>query len=130
MQTERSEALTQPELGQIIRNTLHHDDGLRYDLYCYVLMPTHFHALLHPLAREDGSIPITEIMKTIKGVSARRINQATGCSGSLWLDQSFTRIIRCSDEFRKTFHYIRSNPVEAGLTGRPEDWQWWWERTD
>lgn len=127
---ERRERLTQPELAQIVRDTLHYDDGRRYDLYCYVLMPDHFHALLHPASREDGSVPITEIMKMIKGVSARRINQTTSRNGNFWLDQSFTRIMRCRDEFRKTFHYIRCNPVNAGYVACPEDWQWWWERTD
>ena len=127
---ERCETLTDPEVGQIVRETLHYDDGRRYDLNCYVLMPDHFHALLYPLRRGDGSIPITEIMKVIKGVSARRINQVSEGHGSFWLDQSFTRIIRCPDEFVKTYHYIRSSPVRAGYAELPEDWQWWWEQTD
>ncbi len=125
---ERTERLTQPEIGKTVSETLEYDDGRRYRLHCYVLMPDHLHMLLHPLQRGGGSIPITEIMKTLKGVSARRINRANGLGGSFWLDQSYTRIIRCEKEYRETWHYIRSNPVRAGFVERPEQWRWWWER--
>ncbi len=124
----RRERLVAPALANIVRDALHHDDGVRYVLHCYVIMPDHFHAILHPRRREDGFIPIPEIMRMIKGVSARRINLVAGASGSFWLNESYTRIIRCGDEYRETFHYIWCNPVAAGFVDHPDEWPWWWSR--
>lgn len=124
----RHERLVQAALGNVLRNALHYDDGRRYALHCYVIMPDQFHALLEPRRRDDGFIPVFEIMGMIKGVSARRINQRVGRSGPFWRDGSYTRIIRCSDEYAETYHYIWCNPFAAGLVEHPDEWPWWWER--
>ncbi len=125
---ERPESLLEPEIAEIVTKSLHHDDGRRYVLHCYVLMPDHFHAILRPLARDDGFIPLPEIMHGIKSTTAHRVNRLSGRTGGFWLDQSYTRIIRCVGEYEETWHYIRCNPIKAGFVDRPEEWKWWWRR--
>ncbi|MFP4250502.1 MAG: REP-associated tyrosine transposase, partial [Armatimonadota bacterium] len=124
----RPEDLTAPANAEIIREVLHYDDGRRYELHCYVIMPDHFHALLRPLCRGDGAVPLSEIMQAIKSISARRINRLSGACGSLWLDDGYTRMIRCDEEYKETWHYIRCNPIKAGYVDIPEDWACWWSR--
>ncbi|MEA3404057.1 MAG: transposase [Armatimonadota bacterium] len=126
----RRERLVQPEYGKVVCDALRHDDGRRYVLHCYVLMPDHVHLMLHPLPRDRGSIPLPEILRMLKGVSARRINSLSGVGGPFWLPESYTRIIRCPDEYVETWHYIRCNPVAAGLVEHPDEWPWWWGREE
>lgn len=48
----------------------------------------------------------------------------TGQRGSVWLDESYDRIIRDEVEWLEKLAYIVSNPVKAGLAERPEDYRW------
>ena len=56
--------------------------GTDYDLGDWVMMPNHVHVLLQPI----GDKPLHEILKSIKGVSARNLNRLLGKTGSLWMD--------------------------------------------
>jgi len=124
----RPERLTDPDIAEVVSKSLHHDDGGRYLLHCYVLMPDHFHAILQPAGRDDGSVPLPEIMNGIKGSTAHRINRLRKRRGSFWLAESYSRIIRCSSEYDWTWHYIRTNPIAAGFVDLFHEWPWWWER--
>ena len=76
-----------------------HDHGKRYDLVFGVVMPDHVHVVLQPRERKPGVwFDLAEIMKGLKGASARRINQLLGTRGTVWQDESFDRIIRDENE--------------------------------
>ena len=66
------------------------------------------------------------IMKLIKGVSARNVNQLLGSSGPLWQEESFDHVLRTDESFLEKQEYIRQNPVRAGLVTSPEDYRWLW----
>ena len=86
-------------------------------------MPDHTHLLLQPLLKSPGLWhSLSEIMKTVKGVSARRINQMLGTNGCVWEEESFDRIIRDQHEHEEKMQYMWMNPAEAGLVGDPEEW--------
>jgi len=110
----------------ILVEALHHDDGTRYELHAYVVMPDHVHAILMPLRRGKGTVPLSEIMKALKGATAHRINAALGRRGRLWQDESYDRIIRHAKEYRQKLRYIQNNPVRAGLVDRADEWPWTW----
>jgi len=95
---DRREQLTQPEIAKIVQRSLHHQDGRRYSLHFYCLMRDHLHAAIEPLPREGGSIPLSEIMRTLKGFTARQINRLVGARGPFWLAEAYNRIIRCQEE--------------------------------
>jgi len=124
---ERCERLTDPRLGEIVQESLHYHDGRRYRLHFYCLMPDHLHAVLEPMPRDGGSVPLPEIMRAVKGFTARQINVLVGARGAFWLDEGFNRIIRCEEEYWHWYSYIRLNPVKAGLVDDPSEWRWWWE---
>lgn len=110
--------LTTSERDVVLRHILS-DDGVTYDLIGIVVMPDHVHCVFKP--REKNSLP--EIMKRMKGVSAWKINQMRGISGStVWQDESFDRIIRNEQELHDTLAYMLNNPQKAGLVEQDSDY--------
>ncbi|HEX2329301.1 MAG TPA: transposase [Candidatus Angelobacter sp.] len=110
--------------------TLRHclfENQMRIDLFAVVIMPNHVHMIFESLEDDDGEpYALAVIMKGIKGTSARNINRFLGRAGTLWMPESFDRILR-RGEFEKKLNYIRANPVDAGLCSRPEEYKWLWE---
>jgi putative transposase len=105
--------------------TIHYDDGRRYQLYLAVVMPDHVHMLIQPKRKKPGIwFDLAEIMKSIKGVSARRINLLLRTEGAVWQPESFDRIIRNEDEFLEKWNYMLNNPLKSGLAERPEDYKY------
>ena len=120
--------LTRSDVAEIVVGCLGYDDGRLYELLCWVLMPDHMHMIMRPLRRGSGYVPVPEIMQSWKSASAHRINRMLGRSGSFWQDEYFCHLIRSARSYVKLQHYIRMNPVEAGLVDHPAEWQWHWRR--
>jgi hypothetical protein len=79
----------------------------------------------------DGwTFALPEILRAIKGCSARSINALTGQRGPVWQDESFDHVLRGNESFEETVDYIRQNPVRRGLVSTPEDYPWLWVETD
>ena len=88
-------------------------------LRSYVIMANHVHVLLAPQS------PLAQIMRQIKGASAREANLILGRTGMrFWQDESFDHWIRNPEEWQRVRAYIERNPVVAGLVKTPEDWPW------
>jgi putative transposase len=93
-----------------------------------VVMPDHIHLILKPVVSESNAeFPLSKILQGIKGFTSRGINKARGTKGALWQDESFDRIVRDYDEYLEKWHYIRNNPIKAGLCEVPEDYPYLWE---
>jgi REP element-mobilizing transposase RayT len=89
-------------------------------------MPDHVHLLLRPREKEPGIwYDLAEILKSLKGVSARRINQLLGTTGAVWQQESYDRIVRDEKEFQEKLQYMWNNPIEAGLTKEPEQYEFY-----
>jgi REP element-mobilizing transposase RayT len=89
-------------------------------------MPNHVH-LLFQLPKRDKSrstYPVTNILRLIKGSTARSANKILGRSGSFWQHESYDHLVRNDDERERIIRYILKNPVKAGLTEKWEDWKW------
>jgi len=92
-------------------------EKLRFNLYCYCLMPDHFHALIG--AGESGK-GLGEICGAFKSLSTRvywRWHQ-----GRLWQRQFFDHIVRNETDFVETMEYIKQNPVRRGLVDSANEW--------
>jgi REP element-mobilizing transposase RayT len=104
-----------------------HDDGKRFVLHAAVVMPEHVHLLLTPLADAQGwPIELCNIMKLIKGTSARSVNKLCGTKGPVWQDESFDHVLHSHESLSQKTEYIRQNPVRRGLVQRPEEYPWLW----
>ena len=73
-----------------------------YILIAEVVMPDHTHLLLTP----SGGYSLSQIMKGIKGVSARKVNQMRNTTGTVWQDEYYDRIIRDQKELDEKIHYF------------------------
>lgn len=101
-------------LAEIVR---HHKE--LYCLYMAVVMPDHVHLLLDPV-----DTPMGEIVRRIKGASARSINAAINSAGSVWQREYFDRQIRKNEDVRAKGEYIAQNPVRAGIVALPAHYRW------
>ncbi|VGO22034.1 DUF4080 domain-containing protein [Pontiella sulfatireligans] len=105
----------EPELAQIVADTLTHFDGERYELNEWVVMPNHVHVLVKPL---EG-YKLSDILHSWKSFSAHEINKATGQEGIVWQPESYDHIVRDVEELNRIRNYIRENPEKAGVQGCP-----------
>ncbi len=102
-------------------------NGSRFQLHAAVVMPEHVHLLMTPLRNEAGDVYwLADILKGIKGASARDVNRIVGSSGPVWEEESFDHIIRSDEILEEKIKYIRQNPVRRGLVKSPEEYQWLW----
>lgn len=85
--------LTIEEQKLVLENVLKSNEKF-YKLIAVVVMPDHIHLLLMPVKKYS----LSRIMKGIKGTTARQINLKRGSSGSIWIEESFDRIIRDQKE--------------------------------
>lgn len=103
-----------------------------FKLIAYVLMPDHCHFIVNPI---DGKI--TELTGALKGISARRIIDASpsgmfrletpsssGATHQVWQD-SFKALPLWSDWLIwQKINYIHNNPVKARLVKSAADYRW------
>jgi REP element-mobilizing transposase RayT len=107
-----------PEERRLVFDHIRHGDPRFYRLLALVVMPDH----VHLVARPNEEVALSAMMKGIKGVSARRINERRHVRGPLWQDESHDRIVRDAEEAAATIRYLRHNPVRAGLVHHPLDY--------
>ena len=101
------------------------------DLLAAVVMPDHVHLLFNALRGKDGwTFPSIEIMQSLKGATAHRINKLLHRSGPVWEEESFDHVLRTGESLKHKCEYIRQNPVRAGLVQKPEDYRWLWINPD
>lgn len=109
---------------RIVQTLVLGDDGNRYELAFGVIMPDHVHLMFKPLEREPGVWwDLADILKWIKGTSARQINLGLGTEGRVWQKESFDRIVRDDHEYWQKWQYMYFNPVKAGLVDNPDDYE-------
>ena len=111
--------LKNPRAAEALEVVIHRFDSRRYRLAAWVVMPNHFHALV-----ELWTLPLGQLLKAWKGVSAHAINRVLDRSGQLWQEDYWDRYIRDGEHFGKARRYIESNPVKAGLTSEAAAWPW------
>jgi acetyl-CoA synthetase len=111
--------LRRPEVAEIVQDVLLREAETSIDLKAWVIMPNHGHILF----RLREGFTLAGLMKRIKGISARRINQLLGRGGTVWQADYFDRYVRDEKHFRDAFRYIEENPVAAKLVANPEDYR-------
>ena len=114
----------------IVLRTCVEGHGKKFDLQALVVMPDHAHLALTPLVRTEGPVPLAEILQTIKGASAHRINELLHRRGKVWQEESFDRALRREEQCEAKLWYMLENPVRAGLVENPMDYPWIWRNTD
>ncbi len=97
--------LATEENRTIVEDALRHFNGERYDLYAYVVMPNHVHVLFSP----RGAFAIHDILHAWKSFTGHAINKRMNRTGAVWQKESWDRLIRNDEHFRRTLAYIKQN---------------------
>lgn len=83
----------------------------------YILMPDHLHCLCVP---GEGSHTLESWIADWKDQFGRKHRHQDWD----WRPRSRHRRLLCDEGFADKWHYMRNNPVAAGLVARTEDWPW------
>lgn len=119
--------LSNKDVAIIVYNSLLHNHNKDYIIYCFCIMPNHFHIIFRQL---ENARSIDQIMKSIKGFSAREINKLLKRKGSIWQSESFDHIIRDEDELYRAMDYVIMNPIKGGLVENWREWQFTYVNTE
>ncbi len=121
--------LESANIAQIVASEMQSMDGDRYWLMAYCIMPNHVHLLIESLVMEQSQhqgksarYPITEILRLLKGRTARACNLELHRNGSFWQHESYDHYVRDEAELERIIHYILNNPVKAGLVKEWKEW--------
>jgi REP element-mobilizing transposase RayT len=119
-----------PWARDIVLKSILRDDPLRYNLDAAVVMPDHVHLILTPAIDQlrRRVVPLFEIMKAIKGASARDINRKLACHGAIWQEESFDHVLRSAENTTAKLLYTLENPVRQGLVSIWQEYPWTWHR--
>ncbi|MCF8411951.1 MAG: transposase [Melioribacteraceae bacterium] len=111
--------LSDSKLSDICKECLLYPHGKEYFLICFCIMPNHVHLIFELLAGNNG---ISNIMKGIKGVTARKCNLELNRRGKFWQEESYDRLIRDDFELYFVVRYVLLNPVKARLADNWSEW--------
>ncbi len=113
--------LSQKEISDTCKMTLHYPDGKDYKLICYCIMPNHIHFVFELLPGNKG---LSKIMQSVKGISSRECNLILQRDGKFWQDESYDRLLRNEVELYFVIKYVLINPVESGLVNNWQGWEY------
>jgi REP element-mobilizing transposase RayT len=112
--------LARPEIFSVMTRALEHyvrASRLWADLF--LVMPDHLHALL--------SFPADESMEKVVRDWKRYVAKQTGV---VWQAGFFDHRLRNNESYEEKAHYIRQNPVRAGLVAVAQEWPYIWEASN
>src|SRR5436853_1980729 len=107
-----------PIARDIVLRHIQFDHLRRIWLSIAIVMPDHVHMIGSPFGL------LANVLKGIKGASAKSVNKALGRTGAVWQDESFDHELPHEESVVQKGEYIAMNPVWTGLGERPEDHRW------
>jgi putative transposase len=84
----------------------------------YVLMPDHLHAFV---AIDDQKLNLSTWAKSLKNSISKTLRQ-DGIAPPHWQKTFFDHLLRSAESYTEKWHYVRENPVRAGLVSQWEEW--------
>ena len=86
-----------------------HYPYIELDAFC--IMPNHVHAII--ILNNDGSHPLSEILRALKSFSAQRINTIRKTTGApVWQRNYYEHVIRNEDDLHRIREYIVNNVLK------------------
>lgn len=137
--TNGSHWLKDERIAKVVVDALHFYDKKEYDLLAYCIMPNHVHLVfivrhdyilsVRAEARATGTMSTTsryivaDILRLIKGSTAREANKILHRTGAFWQHESYDHVVRDGKELERVVQYVINNPVKAGFVTNAEDWK-------
>jgi len=124
---QRQKIFTDFTLGRIVIQAMKYQhQQQKLNSLAFVIMPDH----LHWLFALQNSYSLSEVMQSVKGYSARKIqkiNQEQGKINTepLWQDGYHDHAVRKEEDLKKMARYIIANPLRANLVKTIADYPLW-----
>ncbi len=118
--------LMQPDLADIVFDSLIFGNTKFYKLHCFCIMPNHVHVLLTLKKKDNVSHFLLYIMQNHKRFTARKCNQILDRTGQFWHREYFDHYCRSDEEYNSIVWYILNNPVKAKLIENWQEWKYTW----
>jgi putative transposase len=87
----------------------------------YVVMPDHLH-FFTVSDESQGAASLSHFVGGFKQWTAKGILGAAGAAPPLWQRQFFDHLLRSDESYESKWHYVRENPVRAGLARTADEW--------
>jgi putative transposase len=84
----------------------------------YVIMPDHFHAFV---AIDDQKLNLSTWAKSLKNSISKTLRRDS-IAPPHWQKTFFDHLLRSAESYTEKWHYVRENPVRAGLVSQWADW--------
>ena len=107
------------------------------DLLAYVLMPNHFHFLIHANDKTEKVVsnatlttnPVSEGIRLMLSAYTKGVNKQEGRTGNLIQQNTKSKCVadknNTTENYATTcFYYIHQNPLRAGFVDKIEDWHY------
>jgi putative transposase len=85
----------------------------------YCLMGNHFHLVL-----QTPEPTLSDGMRDLAGIYARRFNARHGRTGHLYEDRFDDEPIETESHLLETLRYVVLNPVRSNFVRHPNEWEW------
>ncbi|MEZ4756376.1 MAG: transposase [Flavobacteriales bacterium] len=106
--------LRHTEARRIMRDTLLHFNGTRYQLGSFAIAANHVHVLVVPAF----GFELSGIMHSWKSFSANAINRALGRKGTLWQDESYDHLVRSEASLARISAFILAHERQGAYVER------------
>lgn len=85
----------------------------------YVIMPDHAHFFATPKPEAKS---LSAFIRDWKKWTTRQLNDAGIAAPPVWQAEFFDHVLRSADSYDQKWHYVRENPVRAGLASSADAW--------
>ncbi len=127
--------LSDHDIAKIVTDAIHRLNEIYFHLIAYTIMSNHVHILIDTSIQlehleykneriEKEYINLDQIMKLIKGRSARYANLKLGRSGKFWEKENYDIFMRNAPMMKNVIKYILNNPVKVGLVNNARDYRY------
>jgi putative transposase len=91
------------------------------DLHFCIAMPDHVHFIF----QLTGEKSLSEVMKSIKQFTARRIKANFKHIKNVWQTQYYDHLIRGNENLLNKIKYCLNNSIRAGIVDNPHEYPFW-----
>jgi len=93
----------------------------KWNIIQICFMPDHVHFFISPLV--DREQKLSSVIQRWKSSSKQRLNHLGIVKGDVWQKEFFDRLLRSDESLTDKWRYVEMNPVRAGLSSTPEEFQ-------
>lgn len=116
----RHQILAQDVSAKILTESLHSASSIHgWIVGRYVIMPDHMHFFATP---KTDAKSLSSFIRDWKKWTTRQLHAGGIGKPVVWQAEFFDHVLRSGDSYNEKWHYVRDNPVRAGLVHSADAW--------